>query len=172
MLKRYGAWEHIQPFVEMLPERDDAGHALSAEEETALLAECGKSRSRLLLPFVVLAIETAARYGTIRRLQWSNVDFAARSLTFGKDKTRAGSGRSIPLTPRASETLAFWAQSFPARQPDHYVFPHERYGASGTDEVFGFTAATTYDTDPTRPTGAVKVAWEHARKRAGLESPR
>jgi integrase len=171
VLKRYGAWERIQPFVEMLPERDDAGHALTADEETALLAECGKSRSRLLLPFVVLAIETAARYGTIRRLQWSNVDFAARSLTFGKDKTTAGSHRSIPLTPRALETLAFWAQSFPARQPDHYVFPHERYGASGTDEIFGFTAATTYDTDPTRPTGAVKVAWEQARMRTRLHCP-
>ena len=172
VLKRYGLWARIQPGVEMLPERDDAGHALSAAEETALLAECGKSRSRILRPFVMLAIETAARYGTIRRLQWRNVDFTDRCLTFGKDKTRAGSGRTIPLTPRALETLAFWAQSFPDRQPDHYVFPHERYGATGTDEVFGFTGATIYDSDPTKPTGAIKVAWEHARRRAGLETVR
>jgi integrase len=172
IMKRCGLWARIQPGVEMLPERDDAGHALSADEETALLGECGKSRSRILLPFVMLAIETAARYGTIRRLQWRNVDFTDRCLTFGKDKTRAGSGRTIPLTPRALETLAFWAQSFPDRHPDHYVFPHERYGASGTDEVFGFTGATIYDSDPTKPTGAIKVAWEHARKRAGLESVR
>ena len=70
VLKRYGRWERIQVHVEMLPKRDDVGRALTADEETALLAECGKSRSRILLPFVVLAIETAARYGTIRRLQW------------------------------------------------------------------------------------------------------
>ena len=96
VLKRYGRWERIEVHVEMLPERDDVGRALTADEETALLAECGKSRSRILLPFVVLAIETAARYGTIRRLQWGNVDFENRCLTFGKDKTRAGSGRTIP----------------------------------------------------------------------------
>jgi integrase len=51
---------------------------------------------------------------------------------------------------------------------DHFVFPHERYGASGEDKVFGFTQSTVYDLDPTRPTGSVKVAWEQARKRAGL----
>jgi integrase len=168
VLKRHGLGARIQPGVEMLPERDDVGRALSAEEETVLLAECGKSRSRLLLPFVLVAIETAARCGTIRRLQWKNVDFTNRCLTFGKDKTRAGSGRTIPLTPRALETLRFWAQSFPERQPDHYVFCHERYGGAGTDEVFGFTNATVFETDPMRPTGAVKVAWEQARKRAGL----
>lgn len=171
VLKRAGVWARIQPHVEMLPERDDVGHALTPEEEAMLLAECGASRSRILRPFVTLAIETAARYGTIRRLQWANVDFPNRCLTFGKDKTRAGSGRTIPLTPRALETLTFWAQSFPSRQPDHYVFPHERYGASGTDEVFGFTSSAVYDTDPTRPTGAVKVAWEGARERTRYHCP-
>jgi integrase len=172
ILTRAGLWARIQSHVEMLRERQDVGHALSAEEETALLAECGKSRSRLLLPFVVLALETGARYGTLRRLQWCNVDFENRSLSFGKDKTAAGSGRTIPLTPRAAETLAFWAQSFPDRKPTHYVFPHERYGASGTDEVFGFTAPTVYDSDLSRATGAVKVAWKRARKRAGLPTLR
>jgi integrase len=117
VLKRTGLWARIQPNVEMLPERDDVGRALSADEEAALLAECGKSRSRILRPFVTLAIETAARYGTIRHLQWRNVDFANRCLTFGKDKTRAGTGRTIPLLPRALETLKFWAESFPGRLP-------------------------------------------------------
>lgn len=165
VLKLKGYWARIQPRVEMLTERDDVGHALTADEEALLLEECGLSRSRILRPFVVLAIETAARYGTLRRLQWKNIDFANRCLTFGKDKTRAGSGRTIPLTPRALETLKFWAESFPDRKPDHFVFAHERYGASGTDEIFGFTAAKVYETDPTRPTGSVKVAWEQARNR-------
>lgn len=93
-----------------------AGHALTAGEERVLLRSCQESRSRILLPFVSLAIETAARYGTIRRLQWKNVDFVNRCLTFGKDKTRAGSGRTIPLT----------AESFLGREPDHFVFPFER----------------------------------------------
>jgi len=62
--------------------------------------------------------------------------------------TRSASARDARL----------FGQSFPDRQTDDYVFPHERYGASGTDEVFGFTAATVYGTDPSRPTGAIKVA--------------
>ena len=171
VLKLKGHWARIQPRVEMLTERDDAGHALSADEEALLLEECGNSRSRILRPFVVLALETAARYGTLRRLQWRNVDFANRCLTFGKDKTRAGSGRTIPLTPRALETLKFWAESFPDPKPDHFVFPHERYGASGTDEVFGFTAAKVYETDPRRATGSIKVAWEQARYRTRRHCP-
>ena len=42
----------------MLPTRDDIGRAISTEEETALLQACGQSRSRSLVPFVTLAIET------------------------------------------------------------------------------------------------------------------
>jgi ribosomal protein L37AE/L43A len=34
--------------------------------------------------------------------------------------------------------------------------------------VFGFTGAKVYDSDVTRPTGAIKVAWEQARKRTQL----
>jgi integrase len=165
VMKRNGLWARIQPHVEMLPERSDVGRALSADEEMALLDECGNSRSRILRPFVTLAIETAARYGTIRRLQWQNVDFMRRCLTFGKDKTQAGSNRVIPLMPRALETLKFWAESFPARLPNHYVFPFERIGGCGADDAFGFTDGFVYETDPTRPIGSVKTAWEAARER-------
>ena len=76
----------------MLPERQDAGRALTAEEERTLLNECGQSRSRLLLPFVVLALETGSRFNTVRTLQWSNIDFANRCLKFGKDKTPSEQG--------------------------------------------------------------------------------
>jgi integrase len=168
VMKKFGCWARIQPEVAMLPEREDAGCCLTSKEERILLFECGKSRSRILLPFLVVAIETAARYGTVRRLQWKTVDFANRCLTLSKDKTRAGSHRTIPLSQRALDTLTFWAQQFPERTPEHYVFPHERYGGAGADEVFGFTGSTVYQSDPSRPTGSIKKAWEQARKRAGL----
>jgi integrase len=171
LMRRNGLWARIQPEVEMLPERDDRGRALNADEEAALLHECAASRSRILLPFVTLLLETGSRYGTVQRLQWRNVDLPGRRLTFGKDKTRAGSGRTIPLTPRAYETLAFWAQSFPDRQPDHFVFPYERYGGSGSDETFGFTGPLVHATDPARPTGSIKSAWESARARTRFHCP-
>jgi integrase len=76
------------------------------------------------------------------------------------------------LSQRAVETLRFWAQRFPDREPEHFVFPHERYGGCGTEEIFGFTRGAVYDSDATRPTGGIKVAWGQARKRARLENVR
>ena len=156
----------------MLEEREDVGRALTAEEESTLLLECGRSRSRLLLPFVVLALETGARFNTVRTLQWRRVDFDGKCLKWGKDKTPAGTGRIVPLNPRALETLRFWAQQFPNRRPEHYVFPLERCGGAGKEDSFGFTAGTTvYQTDPTRPIGDIKESWESAKKRTRRHCP-
>jgi hypothetical protein len=96
VLKRYGAWARIQPRTEMLPENEDAGHALSTDEETALLAECGKSRSRLLLPFVTVAVESAARYGTIRRLRWKMWTFKIAVCNSEKTKPALAQGAQYP----------------------------------------------------------------------------
>ncbi len=52
----------------------------------------------------------------------------------------------------------------PCREPEHYVFPAERYGASGD----GFEA-TAYATEPTKPIASIKEAWEGAKKRAGIK---
>jgi integrase len=54
------------------------------------------------------------------------------------------------------------------QQPTHFVFPHEKYGAAGEPDRFGFVAGSVvYDTDPTRPIGEWKAAWEKAKERAG-----
>jgi integrase len=161
ILKRSGQWARLQPEVKMLPARDDVGRAITADEETALLQACARSRSRSLVPFVTLAIETGARYGVIRTLQWGCVDFENRCLKFGKDKTAAGTGRIVPLSQRAVAALSFWATHFPERKPEHYVFPAERYGAGG--DKFSPKA---YHVDPSKPIGDIKEAWESARVRA------
>lgn len=162
ILKRFGHWARLQPDVKMLATRDDIGRAITPEEESALLEACGKSRSRSLVPFVTLAIETGARYGVIRTLQWGCVDFENRCLKWGKDKTASGTGRVIPLSQRAMAALTFWATHFPWRKPEHYVFPAERYGAAG--DKF---CAKAYDVDPSKPIGSIKEAWEAAKLRAG-----
>ena len=161
ILKRSGQWARLQPEVSMLPTRDDVGRAITAEEETALLQACSQSRSRSLVPFVTLAIETGARYGTIRTLEWGNVDFENRCLKWGKDKTAAGTGRIVPLSQRAVAALSFWATHFPERKPEHYVFPSERYGAGG-DEF----SPKAYHVETSKPIGSIKEAWEAARLRA------
>ena len=80
ILKRSGQWARLQPDVKMLVTREDVGRAITPEEEAALLQACAKSRSRSLVPFVTLAIETGARFGVIRTLQWGSVDFENRCL--------------------------------------------------------------------------------------------
>lgn len=92
ILKRSGQWARLQPDVKMLATRDDIGRAISSVEESSLIQACGKSRSRSLVPFVTLAIETGARYGVIRTLQ---------------------------LSQRAIAALNFWATHFPERKPEH-----------------------------------------------------
>jgi len=162
ILKRSGQWARIQPEIKMLPTREDVGRAISPEQETALLQACAQSRSRSLLPFVTLAIETGARFGVIRTLQWGSVDFENRCLRWGRDKTASGTGRIIPLNQRAMAALGFWVTHFPEREAEHYVFPSERYGAAG--DLF---APKAYNSDPMKPIGSIKEAWEAAKLRAG-----
>jgi len=172
IMRRAGLWARVAPDVTMLKERDDAGRALSADEESALLGECAASRSRILHPLVVTLLETGARLNTIRTLQWGAVDLEGGSLKIGHDKTAAGTGRKIPLSKRAIETLRFWAQKFPGRTAGGYVFPAETYATAGAEDTFGFTAdVIVIDSDPSKPIGSIKQAWEHAKARTRLHCP-
>jgi len=164
IMRRNRLWAAIQPDVRMLPTRDDIGRAVTPDEEKALIGACGESRSRSLLPAVTLALNTCMRYSEIRLLQWRQVDFAGRCLSVGKSKSDYGTGRTIPLNTRAHAVLGFWSSNFPDRKPTHYVFPSERYGAAGN----AFKACA-YNTDPTKPIGRWKEAWETVRRHAGVE---
>lgn len=162
ILRRWNVWAFIQRDVRMLPVDDEnCGHALTPQEESALLQACLESRSRSLYPAIVLALSTGMRYSEIRLLRWSQIDLERGTVMVGKSKTRHGAGRVIPLNRRALETLKLWAAQFPKREAEHYVFPSERYGAAGDN----FTACA-YATDSTTPIHSWKVAWEAARRRA------
>lgn len=165
-----GHWTRLRDDVQMLSERSDVGRALTPEQEALLLADCGRSASRALLPFVTLAIDTGARYDTIRTLQWGRVDLERGRIKIGKDKTQAGTGRTVPLNTRALETLRFWAAQFPDREPEHYVFPVQRYGLHGSKGTFG-GVVKPYATDPTHPTGSIQSAWVRTKKRTQRHCP-
>jgi integrase len=168
ILRRHRVWAEIQQDVRMLPTLDDVGHAITLLEETSLLTACLQSRCRCLYIAVMLALNTGMRYSEVRLLTWRQLDFAARILTVGKSKSPTGAGRAIPLNSRILSVLEIWAARFPERQPAHFVFPSEKYGAAGQADSFGFTAGSViYDTDPTQPIGNWKEGWERAKKRAG-----
>jgi integrase len=56
-----------------------------------------------------------------------------------------------------------WASQFPTQRPEHCVFPSERYGAAG--DAFEVCA---YHTNPLRPIGSFKKAWQAAKRQAGV----
>jgi integrase len=162
ILRKNRLWASIQPDVRMLRVREDVGRAITREEEAALLNACGTSRSRSLYPAVLIALNTCLRYSEIRLLRWGQVDLNSCALTVGHSKTESGTGRVLPLNDRAVAILGFWASLFPLREHGHFVFPSERYGASGDGSI------VVYDSDPTRPIGRWKEAWESAKVSAGV----
>jgi len=163
ILRRYRMWEAIAPDVDFLKEGRSPGRALTHEEETTLLDVASKSRCRSLYPVIMLAINTGMRASEIRGLSWARVDFLAKSLTVGKSKTEAGTGRIIPLNPRAVAVLTHWRGLFPGTESEHYVFPHEKYGLAGNDRK-----QCAYEIIPTEPMHRWKAAWESARKTANV----
>jgi integrase len=162
ILRKNRIWASIQPDVRMLRTREDVGRAISRDEEAALLEACRASRSRSLYPAVLIALNTCMRYSELRLMRWVQVDFNSCTLTVGHSKTESGTGRLLPLNDRAVVILRFWASLFPQRNPNNFVFPAERYGVSGKG------LPVVYDTDPTKPIGRWKEAWESAKTRAGV----
>lgn len=161
IMRLHRLWASVQPDVRMLSVRDDVGKSLTVDEEKRLLDACGQSRSRSLFPAVMLALNTGMRYSEMRVLSWSQVDLERQTVRVGKSKTEAGAGRTIPLNERATKVLQFWADQFPKRKPDEFVFASERYGAGGND-----FHPCLHSTDPTRPINSWKEAWESAKKAA------
>ena len=163
ILRRHRMWESVSGDIDFLKENPSPGRALSHTEETLLLDAASKSRCRILYPVIMLAINTGMRSSEIRTLKWGQVDFLATVLTVGKSKTAAGTGRLIPLNPRSVAVLTHWRGLFPGAQPDHYVFPHEKYGLAGNARK-----QCAYEIIPTEPMHRWKVAWESARKTANV----
>src|SRR5215467_2770587 len=160
ILRKNRLWAAIQPDLRMLRAREDVGRPISRAEEAALLEACQASRSRSLYPAVLVALNTCMRYSELRLLRWEQVNLNSCTLTVGRSKTESGTGRLLPLNDRAVAILGFWASLFPLREPGHFVFPAERYGASGDG------ATVVYDSDPTKPIGRRKETWESAKIRA------
>jgi integrase len=164
VLRRHRLWANLQPDVRMLATADDVGKALPVADEKKLLDGCADSRSRSLLPAVLLALNTGMRYSELRLLRWEQIDLGRRTVRVGKSKTEAGTGRTIPLNDKALKVIKFWAEQFPKRKPGHFAFPSERYGAGGDD-----FEPTVFDVDPETPIGSWKEAWESVKRKTGVE---
>jgi integrase len=165
ILKREKLWGAIadDDLLPRLRDRDDVGRAITADEEAAVLSASHASRSRGLYTAIVIALNTGMRETEIRTLRWQQIDLEDRTITVGKSKTAAGTGRHIPMNDRLTMAMRTWAKRFPDRETSHFVFPAEQYGTPG-DEKPG-----TYDADPTKAMGSWKTAWKNVRKSADVK---
>ena len=120
--------ERIRRDVKRLPENEEAGRALEPTQERMLLEKAsaaGEHQGKWtpLYTVTVLGLNTGMRHKEIRTLRWKDIDLEDRVLRVAESKTRAGEGRPIPLTQPAWAALRYWADRFPARRPEQYVFP-------------------------------------------------
>jgi integrase len=74
------------------------GRAYTADEKARMLTEAKKLRSKNMYPALVLDLNCGLRDKELRELRWQQIDLLdKKTLTVGKSKTDAGTGRVIPL---------------------------------------------------------------------------
>ena len=86
---------------------------LEAGEEEALLLACRESGAHYLQTFVILAIETAMRFGELAGVTWANVNFEKRTIYL--PDTKNGSPRTVPLSKRALSAIQTQPRSIGGR---------------------------------------------------------
>lgn len=157
ILADHGLWNCIRRDAKRLEENESAGRALLPDEESRLLRAVSQVAAKQghwspIYAVTVLGLNTGLRHSEVRQLRWANVDLEKRVLVVGPTKTKAGSGRPVPLTEPAWAALDMWASRFPNRKPDDFVFP----------------ACETGHIDPSRPITNWRTAWHRACVLAGL----
>jgi integrase len=104
--------------VKKPPSPQGRNRILTLEEEQQLLIACKPKANRSIYtrPFVILALETGMRRGELLGLKWEDLDLVKRTAFLRL--TKNGESRTVPLSPKAIETL----QSLP-RSIDGRVLP-------------------------------------------------
>lgn len=126
--------------VEKPPAPPGRERALTAPEQTRLLAACQESKNPHLYVAVVVALSTATRKNELLQRVWTDMDLERGLLSLARSKN--GERRAIPLVP---QTLALLKEH--ARQrTSAWVFPRR----DGLKPVY------------------IDVAWTYACQRAGL----
>jgi integrase len=131
------------------------GRAYTADEKARMLVEAQKLRSKNIYPALVVDLNCGLRDKELRELRWQQIDLVhKKTLTVGKSKTEAGTGRVIPLNEMVLTALqahaAWYIRRFGECKPEWYVF------AAGRGQP----------NDPTKPVTTLKTAWTKVRDNA------
>jgi len=150
-------WRTLWPHLRSLEERHDVGRALTSDEKQRLLKAADESLSPTLKTLVRAALLTGARSGELTSLRWRQVDFDQKTVTIGKAKTVAGTGRVIPMNDELLIVMASHAKWFT-----------EAFGETRA-ECCVFPFGSPVPNDPMRPTVEIKTAWNTIRTNAKVD---
>ncbi len=89
---------------------------LVEDEEHILLQAAKNSKSPLLAPIIILALETGMRLGELLSLDWNSIDLKKQIALL--PITKNGDSRTVPLSKKAIETL----KGIPRKLNDSRVF--------------------------------------------------
>lgn len=85
---------------------------LTLEEERRLLSACDHPQRTHLKPLLISLLDTGARKGETLKLQWKDVDFEKRLITFEAMNTKTLKTRQVAITARLFEALqSLWQNS-------------------------------------------------------------
>lgn len=129
--------------VRKLTEPKGRERFLSEDEQKRLLAAAKDDPSKLILPFVQLALSTGMRLSEITTLQWRHVDLKRRRIIL--EETKNGDSRTVSLAKPAYDIIRQASKA--GRIGKEFVFPQL--------------------TDPSKPYNPRK-AWNRIIKKAKL----
>jgi integrase len=150
------AWSLLWPKVRKMEERKDVGHALSPDQQKALLGGLQDRRTPHLPTLIPLLLLTGMRPGEALSLTLGQVDLMGRTLTVGRAKTSSGTGRMIPINDELASILAAHLarheEQFGELKPERYLFPWGK----------------PLPSDPTRHATDITWGWDQLRKATGV----
>lgn len=104
-------WLEKMPLIERKDEPNNRIRWLTEAEENDLYRRFSDMGSHELSDLCLFLVDTGARVGEALKLQWRDVDFQTKLVTFWD--TKNGQPRSIPITTRVAEMLRTRHESQP-----------------------------------------------------------
>jgi integrase len=133
------------------------GRPYSTDEKARMLEAAQTLRTPQMRAALALDLNTGLRDKELRQIRWRQIDLIKKTLTVGKSKSDASTGRLIPLNETAMAALvahaAWYTRRFGECRPEWFVF------------AFG----APLPRDPTRPITSFKTAWTKVRKNAAVK---